>query len=44
MHHVGRALSTYGYSGDGLRGLRQEPTDSFTHTTVWDGRDYLMEY
>jgi YD repeat-containing protein len=37
--HSDGSISSYTYSGDGLRRTRQEPTDSAPHTIVWDGSD-----
>jgi YD repeat-containing protein len=45
VQHSDGTLSSYSYSGGtGLRRFRQEPTDSFPHTIIWDGKDYLLEY
>jgi len=35
-------ISTYAYSGDGLRRTAQEPGKTVT-TMIWDGGDYLGE-
>jgi len=35
-------VSTYTYSGDGLRRTKQEPGQPL-RTMVWDGSDYLGE-
>ena len=44
VQHSDGSLSTSVYAGDGLRRLRQEPSDAMPHTIIWHGRDYLMEY